>query len=132
MFQTREAVSYSQMFFKNRCFQNFRKFHKKSYVLESLFNKVARLERSATLLKSDSSKVVFLCNWRKRLCTWLLLKSRKYSFSVLFVMIIFLSETCDFPNNANFICFKSRLKKKHSPAICVICTTKIHWIEIHL
>ena len=41
----------------------FRKFHRKTFVLESLFNKVAGL-RPATLLKRDSKTSVFLWNLR--------------------------------------------------------------------
>ena len=45
-------------------------------------------------------------------------------FSALFVMISFLFETCGFLNNPNFIRFKWRLKRKYSPAKCVIAQLK--------
>ena len=47
MFQIREAAGRSQMFLIG-VRQVFLKFHKKNPVLESLFNKFARLKRSAT------------------------------------------------------------------------------------
>ena len=55
MFQTREAVGHLQMFYQIgvRCFL-------RNPVLESLFNKVAGLKSSATLLKRNSTRV-FSC-----------------------------------------------------------------------
>ena len=47
-------------------------------------------------------------------------------------MISFLFETRGFTNNPNFILFKWRLKRKHSPAKCVIRATEIRRMEIHL
>ena len=44
---------------QNRCAEKFRKFHSKTPVLESLFNKVQGF-RSATLSKRDSNTGVFL------------------------------------------------------------------------
>ena len=61
---------------------------------------------------------------------WLLLKSKSFKFSALFVMISFLFKTCGFTNNPNFIGFKWRLKRKHSLAKCVIRATEIRRIEI--
>ena len=49
LFQIREAVRRSQMFFKIDG-EKFRKFDRKIPVLESLFNKVTGLERSCALL----------------------------------------------------------------------------------
>ena len=57
MFHIREAVGRSQRFFKIGVLKFFCKFHRKVPVLESLFNKVAGLKRSATLLKRDSTQV---------------------------------------------------------------------------
>ena len=48
LFQIREAVRRSQMFFKIGG-EKFRKFDRKTPVLESFFNKVAGLERSCAL-----------------------------------------------------------------------------------
>ena len=55
-----------------------------------------------------------------------------FYFLALFVMISFLFETCDFTNNANFISFRWRLKRNHSPAKCVIHATEICRMEICL
>ena len=41
-----------------------------------------------------------------------------------------LFETCGFANNANFIHFKWRLKRKHSPAKCVLHATEIRRMDI--
>ena len=41
-------------------------------------------------------------------------------------------ETCGFTNNPYFICFKWRLKRKHSSAKCVIRATEIRRMEIRL
>ena len=60
MFQIREAVGRSQISFKIGVFKNLANFTKKNPVLESLFNKVAELKRSETLLKRDSNRGVFL------------------------------------------------------------------------
>ena len=61
IFQIREAVGRSQMFFKTCVLKNFAIAKENSSVrLESLFNKVAGLKRSATLLKRDPSTSVFL------------------------------------------------------------------------
>ena len=57
MFHIREAVGRSQRFFKIGVLKFFCKFRRKVPVLESLFNKVAGLKRSATLLKRDSTQV---------------------------------------------------------------------------
>ena len=62
MFQIREAVGHLQKFFKIGVLKNLANFTKKNPVLESLFNKVAELKRSETLLKRDSSTGVFLSN----------------------------------------------------------------------
>ena len=58
LFQT-EKQSVVQKFFKIGVLK-FCKFHRKNPVLESLFNKVARLEKFATLSKRDSSTDVSL------------------------------------------------------------------------
>ena len=58
---------------------------------------------------------------------WLLLKS-----NLLQIMSNFLFETCGFTNNPNFLLFKWRLKRKHSPAKCVIRATEIRPMEIRL
>ena len=55
MFQIREAVGCWQMFFKIGVLKNLANLTKKNPVLKSLFNKVAGLKRSETLLKRDSS-----------------------------------------------------------------------------
>ena len=47
-------------------------------------------------------------------------------------MISFLFEICGFTNNPNFIPFKWRLKRKHSPVKCVIRATEIRRMEIRL
>ena len=47
-------------------------------------------------------------------------------------MIRFLFETCGFTINPSVILFKCRLKRKHSPAKCVIHVTEIRQIEIYL
>ena len=47
-------------------------------------------------------------------------------------MISFLSETCGFTNNSDFILFKWRLKRKHSRAKCVIHATKFGQMENHI
>ena len=60
MLQIREGVGRSQQFFKIGVLKSSYEFHKKSPVIESLFNNVAGLKRSAILLKRDSSKSVFL------------------------------------------------------------------------
>ena len=64
MLQIKEAVGRSQMFFETGALKNLANFTKKNPVLESLFNKVAGLKRSETLLKRDSSTFVFLGNWQ--------------------------------------------------------------------
>ena len=55
IFQIREAVSCSQMFVKIGVLKNFFKFYKENPAWESLFNNVAGLKRSVTLLKRVSS-----------------------------------------------------------------------------
>ena len=107
-------------------------------MLESLFNKVAELKRSATLIRRESSTGIFLWNWRHFLRIpfptehlWcLLLKSKKFNFQL--VIVSFLVETRGFTNNPNFIRFKWRLERKHSPAKCVIRATEICRMEIRL
>ena len=47
-------------------------------------------------------------------------------------MINLLFETCVFTNNPNFILFKKRLERRHSPAKCVIRVTEIRRMEIRL
>ena len=63
---------------------------------------------------------------------WLLLKSNQFLIFSAFVMISFLFETCGFTSNPNFISFKWRLRRKNSPAKCVIRATEIHRMEIRL
>ena len=56
----------SQKFYKKRCFKNFRKFHRKTTVLKSVFNKdadittVLKAWKPVTLLQKDFNTVVFL------------------------------------------------------------------------
>ena len=52
--------------------------------------------------------------------------------SAVFVMISFLFETSGFTNNLNFIRFKWRLKRNHSPTKCVIHATEICQMGIRL
>ena len=109
-------------------------------MLESLFNKIAQLEKSATLSKRDSSMGVFLWNlwifqeqlFLKKTSLVAASEIKKVFNFQHFSMINLLFETCGFTNNPNFILFKWRLKRKYSPAKCVICPTEIHWMEIHL
>ena len=57
-FQIGEAVTRSKMFFKIGALKNFANFTGKHLCwMESLFNKVAGLKRSATLLKRDSTQM---------------------------------------------------------------------------
>ena len=47
-------------------------------------------------------------------------------------MITFFFETCGYTNNPNFILFKWRLKRKHSPVKCFIYATEISLLDIRL
>ena len=59
-FQIREAVGRSQMFFKIGILKNFLRISQEKSWLQYLFNKVAGMKRSATLLKKDSGTGHFL------------------------------------------------------------------------
>ena len=59
-FKIRETVVRSQMFFKLGVLKNFENFTEKTPVLDSLFDNLAGLKKSATLLKRDSNTGVFL------------------------------------------------------------------------
>ena len=52
--------SHSQMFFKIGVLKKIRNIHRKTPVLEFLFNKVAGLQAVLSFLKRDSNIVVFL------------------------------------------------------------------------
>ena len=109
-------------------------------MLESFFNKVAGLKRSATLSKRDSTQV-FPCEvceifkntffYRTPPVTVSEIKE-VFNFQCFFVMISFFFETCGCTNNPNFILFKWRLKRKHSPVKYVIHATEICQMEICL
>ena len=106
------------MFFKVRVLKNLANLTKKILypVSESLFNEVAGLNRSETLLKRDSSTGVF--PWTHEIAE--IFKNTFFYRTPLVVaseikniiMISFLFETNGFTNNPNFIPFKWKLKKK--------------------
>ena len=59
MFRIRQAVGRSQMYFKIDVLKNFANSTGKNPVLASLFNKVAKLKSSATLLKEGCGTDLF-------------------------------------------------------------------------
>ena len=105
---------------------NIAKFLRKSFFIEHLWWLFL-----ANVLQIRISPVKFSKFLRKFFSTehlwWLLLKS-----NLLQIMSNFLFETCGFTNNPNFLLFKWRLKRKHSPAKCVIRATEIRPMEIRL
>ena len=62
MFQIREAIGHSQMFFKIGVLKNSVNFTGKMLCWSHFFNKVAGLEKSANLSERDFSMGVFLWN----------------------------------------------------------------------
>ena len=60
MFQIREAIGHSQMFFKIGVLKNSVNFTGKMLCWSHFFNKVAGLEKSANLSERDFSMGVFL------------------------------------------------------------------------
>ena len=85
--------------------------------------------RSLVLAKKSCNNISNSRAQVSRLCYFLWLCSNQI-FSVLFVMIS--KWACGFTFNPCFILFKWRLKRKYSPAKCVIRTTEIRRMEIHL
>ena len=63
IFQIKEAVGRSHIFFKKYMFFKISQISQETPVLESLFKKVSGLKSYATLLKRDSNTVFFLQNF---------------------------------------------------------------------
>ena len=119
------------MFFKLGVLKNFVNFTRQilcqsPFLIKLQGSKCQQLSLKET--KVGESKKPFSTEhlWR------LLLKSKKFLIFSDFVIISFLFETWGFTNNPDFIRFKWRLKRKHSPAKCVIQATEIRRVEIHL
>ena len=121
MFQIREAVSRSQMFFKIGVLKNFENFTRK-HLCWSLF--LIKLQ-DCNFIKEAPHRffpVKFAKSLRTHFSTehlrWLLLKSKKF---LIFSVFLYNYEAFCLKHvayNPNFILFKWRWKRKHSPAKC--------------
>ena len=111
---------------------------KKIPELESLFNNVAWLKRPATLLRRVSPQV-FACEICKIFKNTFFYRTPPMATSEIkevFNFLHFLLWLCrfsfdsrGFTNNPNFILFKWKLKRKHSPSKCssIYFAKKIKW-----